>query len=61
MILLNPRYFGMIVVCQNCGAVLGYKVEDVSRQQTVPCLRCGNRCPVPFDPTYDGLVKEKEK
>lgn len=60
MILICNRYFGLIARC-TCGAIIGYKPEDVNRAQVIRCPVCTNLISVPFDPTYDGLIKESEE
>ena len=59
MILICNRYFGTIARC-TCGAIVGYKPEDVTRAQTIRCPVCKSLIQVPFDPTYDGVVKESK-
>ena len=60
MILICNRYFGTIAR-RACGAIVGYKPEDVTRAQTIRCPVCKSLIQVPFDPTYDGLIKESEE
>ena len=59
MILLHPRYAGLLARCPNCYALLGYKPEDVSASQTIKCMQCGFIMRVPFNPNYDGVVKKE--
>ena len=59
MIVLSQRFFGSIARCA-CGAVIGYKPEDVSRAKVIRCPVCTNLVEVPLDPNYDGIVKEKK-
>lgn len=61
MILLNPRYYGLVARCNACGALLGYKPDDVDKDKHIKCPQCDFTILVPFDPNYDGIVKEEEK
>lgn len=62
MKILNSRYFGLIARCNyGCGALLGYTPEDVSANQTITCPVCGAKLWVPFNPNYDGIIKEEEE
>ena len=62
MILLHKRYLGLLARCNfGCGALIGYAPEDVSASQNITCPQCGARLWVPFNPTYDGIIKEEEK
>lgn len=61
MKLLNQRYFGLIARCNSCGALIGYNPEDVSNSQNISCPQCKFTIWVPFNPTYDGVIKEEEK
>lgn len=62
MKLLYPRYFGMIARCNyGCGALIGYDPDDVSKDQIIVCPQCRAKLWVPFNPNYDGVIKEEEK
>ncbi len=62
MKLLNPRYMGLIARCnQGCGALIGYEPNDVSKNQCIKCPACGMVLWVPFNPTYDGVIREEKK
>ena len=62
MKLLNPRYFGLIARCNfGCGALIGYEPKDVSENQNITCPQCGARLWVPFNPTYNGVIKEESE
>lgn len=62
MKLLHNRYFGLIARCNtNCGALIGYNPEDVSKNQCIKCPQCGTVLWVPFNPTYDGVIKEEKE
>ena len=62
MKLLNPKYNGLIARCnQGCGALIGYEPADVSKNQCIKCPQCGMVLWVPFNPNYDGLIKEEKK
>lgn len=61
MILLNKRWGGLIARCPNCYAIIGYKPEDVSSAQNIKCPQCSATMWVPFNPNYDGVVKESEE
>lgn len=61
MKLLCPRYMGLIARCNGgCGALIGYEPNDVSKNQCIKCPQCGAVLWVPFNPNYDGVVKESE-
>lgn len=62
MKLLYSRYLGLIARCNyNCGALIGYNPEDVSETQNITCPQCGARIWVPFNPNYDGTIKEEKE
>lgn len=62
MKLLCPKYGGLIARCnQGCGAIIGYAPEDVSKNQCIKCPQCGAVLWVPFNPNYDGIIKESEE
>ena len=60
MKVLYNRYFGMIARCNSCGCLIGYEPDDVSATQNISCPQCQFRIWVPFDPNYDGVIKEEE-
>lgn len=60
--LLNPHWMGMIARCNSgCGALIGFEPGDVSKNQCITCPQCGQVLWVPFNPTYDGVIKEEKK
>ena len=61
MIVLNPRYYGLICRCNNCGALLGYKPEDIHANSYVNCPQCGFEILTKMQLNYDGIVKEGDK
>lgn len=61
MKVLNDRYYGLIARCNSCGALLGYDPNDVSKTQNIKCPKCGFVLWVPFNPEYDGVIKESEE
>lgn len=61
MKILNTRYYGLIARCNNCGCLIGYEPNDVSATQNISCPQCKFKLWVPFNPTYDGVIKEEEK
>ena len=62
MKLLYNRYMGMIARCNGgCGALIGYEPADVSKNQCIKCPQCGAVLWVPFNPNYDGIIKESEE
>ena len=61
MKLLYTRYGGMIARCPNCYAIIGYDPDDVSTNQNIKCPQCGFNLWVPFNPNYDGVIKESEE
>ena len=50
----------MIARCNACGCIIGYGPEDVSTSQNMKCPQCGFNMWVPFNGTYDGVIKESE-
>lgn len=60
MIVLSQRYYGSICRCNNCGAILGYKPEDVHTDSYVKCPQCGFEILTKMKLSYDGVVKENE-
>ena len=60
MKLLYTRYGGLIARCPNCYAIIGYEPNDVSKTQNISCPQCKFTLWVPFNPNYDGVVKESE-
>ena len=61
MKLLYQRYAGMIARCPNCYAIIGYSPEDVTKSQNIKCPQCQFSMWVPFNPNYDGVIKESEE
>lgn len=61
MILLNKRWGGQIARCPNCYAIIGYTPEDVSATQNIKCIQCSFTLWVPFNPNYDGVIKEESE
>ena len=61
MKILNTRYYGMIARCNNCGCLIGYEPNDVSSNQNLSCPQCKFTLWVPFNPNYDGIIKESEE
>ena len=61
MKILNTRYYGMIARCNNCGCLIGYDPSDVSSSQNIQCPQCKFTLWVPFNPNYDGVIKESEE
>ena len=61
MKILADRYYGMIARCNACGCIIGYTPEDVSNTQNITCPKCHFTMWVPFNPTYDGVIKEESE
>ena len=61
MKLLNTRYYGQIARCNNCGAIIGYEPADVSDNQNIKCPQCSFMLWVPFNPKYEGEIKDDGK
>ena len=61
MKILCMRYGGLIARCPNCYAIIGYNPDDVSPTQNIYCPQCRCTLWVPFDPNYDGTIKESEE
>lgn len=60
MKILNTRYYGLIARCNACGCLIGYDPDDVSSSQNIQCPQCKFTLWVPFNPNYDGVIKEEE-
>ena len=60
MIVLNTYYRGLICRCNNCGALLGYKPEDIHANSYITCPQCRTEVLTNMQLSYDGLDKEKE-
>ena len=61
MKILCDYYNGMLAHCNNCGALLGYAPEDVNENQNITCPKCSFVMWVPFNPNYDGVIKEESE
>ena len=61
MKILSDYYNGMLAHCNNCGALLGYAPEDVNEKQNIKCPKCSFIMWVPFNPNYDGVIKEESE
>jgi hypothetical protein len=61
MKMLYSRYAGWIARCPCCYAIIGYGPDDVPKTQIINCPQCATPIWVPFDPTYNGIIKEEEK
>jgi hypothetical protein len=61
MKVLNERYYGLIARCNSCGCLIGYEPNDVSKSQNISCPLCKFTLWVPFNPNYDGVIKESEE
>lgn len=60
--ILHPHWMGMIARCNSgCGALIGFEPEDVNKNQCISCPQCKQVLWVPFNPNYDGVIKEEEK
>ena len=61
MKILCQRYAGLMARCPNCYALIGYEPNDVSKSQNIKCPQCQFTMWVPFNPNYDGVIKESEE
>ena len=61
MIVLSPRYCGLVCQCNNCGALLGYKPEDIHADSYVRCPQCETEILTHMKLSYDGTIKESEE
>ena len=61
MKILNTRYYGLIARCNACGCLIGYTPDDVNENQNITCPQCKFTLWVPFNPNYDGVIKESEE
>jgi len=61
MKILYDRYYGMIARCNACGCLIGFDPDDVNSSQNIKCPKCGFVIWVPFNPTYDGVIREENK
>ena len=51
----------MIARCNACGCLIGYEPNDVSKSQNISCPQCKFTLWVPFNPNYDGVIKEESE
>ena len=61
MTILSNYYNGLICHCNNCGALLGYRPEDVHRNSYVTCPLCRFEILTKIQLDYDGIVREENK
>ena len=61
MTILYQRYYGSIARCNACGCIIGYKPEDVNKNQNIKYPQCGFTLWVPLNPSYDGVIESEEK
>ena len=61
MIVLSEKFPGRILICQNCGALLGDIKEKDIYGNDVYCLICKQKNPIDYDKNYDGIIKEEKK
>ena len=55
MFVICERYYGQLVRCK-CGAIIGFKPEEVTRASTIRCPVCSDLINVLFDPNYEGVI-----
>lgn len=60
MIVFSQTYPGLILICEGCGALLGYKPADIYGN-LVYCPICKHANAVNIDKNYDGIIKEEKK
>ena len=60
MIVFSEKYPGRILICQNCGALLGYNEHDIYGND-VYCPICKQKNSIDYDKNYDGIIKEDKK
>ncbi len=58
MKILAQRYYGQIARCNACGCIIAYSPADVNSKQNIQCPQCGFTLWVPFNPNYEGVIKE---
>lgn len=59
MEVLSPKYPGIMIICQECGAVLGNVQEkDIYGANIVYCPICHHANEIEYDKNYNGEVKE---
>ena len=62
MEVLSPKYPGIIIVCQGCGAVLAnIKSSDIYGENLVYCPLCKAMNVLNYNKNYDGIIKEEKK
>ena len=61
MKILAKRYCGQIARCNACYCLIGYEPNDVTSTQNLRCPQCGFTLWVPFNPNYDGVIKEEKE
>lgn len=59
MIVFSEKHPGRILICENCGALLGYQDSDVYGN-LVYCPLCKKDNKIDYDKNYDGIVKEEK-
>ncbi len=60
MEVISQKFPGLLLICQECGALLGYKMSDIYGN-LVYCPLCKAANTVETDKNYDGIVKEEKK
>ena len=60
MILFSKYYKGLVCRCNACGALLGYKPDDIHKNSYVTCPQCGFEILTKMQLDYDGVIREEK-
>jgi DNA-directed RNA polymerase subunit M/transcription elongation factor TFIIS len=61
MQVLSPTFPGLILICEQCGALLSYNKTDIYGANLVYCPLCKHANEIEYDKNYDGIVTEEKK
>ena len=60
MVILSDKYMGLILICKQCGAILGdIKSSDIYGENLVYCPICKFCNTIDYNKNYDGTVKSE--
>lgn len=57
MIVFSDKYPGRILICQNCGALLGAIKDSDIYGENIWCPLCKSANKIDYNKDYDGIVK----
>lgn len=62
MEVLSQKYPGIILICQNCGCLMGnIKPSDIYANNLVYCPLCKFQNILEYNKNYDGIITEEKK